>query len=105
MAFFSGPAAPSFLEGTIVILIFDAHVVASPKWANVQPIFEEYARLYPFMKARLDLSDLKTVKANLAAIKKTVEFDEEDPRYMPVTRDLSRDKRKMILDWINGGAP
>jgi hypothetical protein len=89
----------------IVVKVFNAHVVASPKWADVQPIFSEYARLYPFMKTQADLGDLANVKAKLAAIKKTMEFDETHPGYMPVTRDLSRDKKKVILDWINAGAP
>jgi len=32
-------------------------------------------------------------------------FHLTDPRYMPVTRDMSRDKRQRLIEWLNLGAP
>jgi hypothetical protein len=98
------PAAPDW-RGLVVVKVFDTHpAVANPKWADVKDILTPYARLYPMMKARLDLSDHATVKANKDAVKATLNYPETDPRYMPVSRDLSRDKKALVLRWIGKGA-
>ncbi|MCI0486812.1 MAG: Ig-like domain-containing protein [Blastocatellia bacterium] len=98
-------AAPDH-RGNIIVRVFDPHAaVASPTWAHVQAILTEYARLYPMMKGRMDLSDHATVRTNKDSIKTTLSYPETDPRYMPVSRDLSRDKKALIIRWINRGAP
>ena len=63
------------------------------------------------MKAFLDLSDHAKVKsyhtAHVGDERAQLFMDppESDPRYMPVTRDLSRNKRDMIRKWTNAGCP
>jgi hypothetical protein len=98
-------AAPDW-RGRILVKVFDTRAaVAKPKWADVQDIFEEYARMYPGMKAILDLASQGTVQGAKDRIKATLSYPITDPRYMPVSRDLSRDKRDLILRWIAAGAP
>lgn len=79
---------------------------ASPTWDDVQPIFSQYAKLYPFMtKNIVDLADYDAVKQSAADIRSVMTLPPSDPRYMPVTRDLSRGKQKMIINWIDAGTP
>lgn len=74
---------------------------ASPTWtADVQPIFQQYANLYPGMKQVLDLSDYGTVTGNLAAFKAVMNLPMSDPSHMPVTRDLSPANLAMINAWF-----
>jgi hypothetical protein len=103
---FSGPPAASTQEAVIMIKVFSALTApASPTWADVQPIFAEYANLYPSMKAMIDLSNQAMVKAIQARVLATISMDEDHPGYMPVSRDLSRDKKNLIIKWIALGAP
>jgi hypothetical protein len=89
-----------------MIKVFSALTApASPTWADVQPIFAEYANLYPSMKAMIDLSNQAMVKAIQARVLATISMDEDHPGYMPVSRDLSRDKKNLIIKWIALGAP
>jgi len=46
-----------------------------------------------------------TVRAAKDRIKTTLSYPLTDPRYMPVSRDMSRDKKALILRWIAAGAP
>jgi hypothetical protein len=93
-------------RGRIVVKVYDSFAnVASPTWAHVRDIFAQYARLYPSMKAILDLGVHATVRANKDRLRTTMTYPETDPRFMPVTRDMSRDKTTVILRWLNLGAP
>jgi hypothetical protein len=93
-------------RGRILVKVFDTHAaVAKPKWADVQDIFQEYARMYPGMKAILDLASQVVVQGSKDRIKATLSYSITDPRYMPISRDLSRDKKDLILRWIAAGAP
>jgi hypothetical protein len=80
-------------------------VVPSPTWADIEPIFDQYAKLYPFMRGIIDLSDPAAVQQFAARIRAAMSLPESDPRYMPVTRDLSAAKRKTIVNWLRKGAP
>ncbi len=81
-------------------------IPTSPTWADVEPIFSQYAKLYPFMTNNIvDLADYDAVKQSAASIRSVMTLPPSDPRYMPVTRDLSGDKQKMIIDWFDAGAP
>ena len=51
------------------------------------------------------LIGLLTVVKNLDAIKGVLTLPTTNPSYMQVTRDMSPDKVKMILRWIELGAP
>jgi hypothetical protein len=72
-----------------------------PTWVDVQPIFQEYANLYPVMRPIVDLSDFASVVAKRGLIKKVLSVPMTDPSYMPVTRDLSKAKQVMILRWLD----
>jgi hypothetical protein len=77
----------------------------APVWENVAPVLQQYAKLYPFMNNLLHISGPSTIQANIAAFKMVLNIPMTDPRYMPVTRDMSRDKRQLIIDWLDLGAP
>jgi hypothetical protein len=78
---------------------------ASTTWADVLPIFSQFHRMYPAMAAILDLTDLDSVRAGKAAIRSRLLLPMEDPGHMPVTRDLSKAKRDMVVTWIDAGCP
>jgi hypothetical protein len=96
----------SSLEAAVSILVFDsAPPIDHPTWADVQPVLNRYAALYPAMKRRLDLSDFAAVSKRSAEILDVLSLPFEDPGYMPVTRDLSASHRKLIQAWIEAGCP
>jgi hypothetical protein len=98
--------APLDPRALIIVRVFDAvPAVVSPKWADVRDTLVEYARLYPYMSTFVDLSDYAKVKAMAPAIDLTLSRNIDDAGYMPVTRDLSDGKSKMIRRWIKGGCP
>lgn len=106
--YWGSTASPSNQRGLIRVLVFDSHPVpANPTWTHVEPILKEYARLYSWMRSRLDIGVHATyaTQANRDIVKATLSYPEKDPRYMPVTRDLSRDKKDLIIRWLDNGAP
>lgn len=98
------PNFPPDPNNFVSVLVFDSFE-KEPTWANLKPIFEQYAKLYPFMKNLLNIADYMTDKQNIASLQMVLNIPITDPRYMPVTRDMSRDKRQTIIDWLNSGAP
>jgi hypothetical protein len=73
-----------------------------PTWfGSIQPIFQQYANLYPVMKPIVDLADYDSVCANVRMLNLAFGLELEDPNSMPVTRDLSAAKRKTILRWLS----
>ena len=72
---------------------------------NVEPILLSYANLYPVMKPFINLSNYESVTNNAAAISSMLSLPITDPNYMPVTRDLSDAKSKMILSWLSETPP
>lgn len=86
------------------VLVFDSFE-KPPTWANIKPILDQYAKLYPFMDSIFQLNNPAVIQQNIAAFQMVLNIVDTDPRYMPVTRDMSRDKRQRILDWLSNGAP
>jgi hypothetical protein len=88
-------------------LVFSGYEVpAEPDWmCDVQPIFQQYANLYPVMRPIVDLSDYASVVSRQAALLNVFGRKWEDPNYMPVTRDLSGPKQEMILKWLGQSPP
>ena len=78
---------------------FDAERAADVGPA-LQPIFQQYANLYPVMDGILDLSDYDSVVRAPRPAAARVRAGPSDPNSMPVTRDLSRAKRAAILRWL-----
>jgi hypothetical protein len=74
---------------------------ANPTWEDqVQPIFDEYMRIYPGMKQILDLTQLSVVQENLDALLSALSLPFGAPHMMPVTRDLSTQKIDVIKIWL-----
>ncbi len=76
-----------------------------PKWADIKPLFALYSKMYPSMTAILNLSDVNAVIAGKNEIRARLLLSPEDAGYMPVSRDLSAHKKKMIIRWIDAGCP
>jgi hypothetical protein len=83
-------------------LVWSAYTApAQPTWASdVQPIFQQYANLYPVMRPIVDLSNFDNVVARGPLVTHVLKLPVTNAMYMPVTRDLSRAKRDMILKWL-----
>ena len=86
----------------ISVLVWTAFTPDSPPtwWGRLQPIFQQYANLYPIMKDFVDLSSYESVAENRELLLLAFGLDVEDPNSMPVTRDLSPAKRSAILSWL-----
>ena len=99
-------AFPPDSNGALSVLVFDTFK-GKPTWASVGPFLSQYAKLYPFMDSLFPpgLGDPKIYQQNIKAFESVLSFPISDPRYMPVTRDMSRDKRKTLLAWLKAGAP
>ena len=97
---------PPDSNGALSVLVFDTFKGA-PTWASVGPFLSQYAKLYPFMDSLFPpgLADPTVYQQNIDAFEAVLNFPETDPRYMPVTRDMSRDKRNVLLAWLAAGAP
>lgn len=78
----------------------------APAWFDdMQPIFTQYANLYPVMDTIIDLSDYEDVARHADLLAFAFGLPDADPNQMPVTRDLSPGKRKAILQWLNTRGP
>lgn len=90
------------LEPLTALVFDDYEIPADPTWfADVQPILKQYANLYPIMSERLvRLDEYESVREHRAILQFAFSRDLDDPNSMPVTRDLSRAKRRMILNWL-----
>jgi len=96
----AGPPQPGGQPLTCLLFV-STQGPAQPTWTNdVQPIFAQYAKIYPGMKQVLDLSDYDTVVANLETFNTVMNVPMSDPRHMPVTRDLAPAQLAMINAWF-----
>ena len=97
------------LNSLIVILAWNHYTVKGnePTWLDdVFPIFKQYANLYPVMTENfLDLGNYYDVLNHRKAIKMSLELPLSHPNHMPVTRDLSTSKRKVIVEWLSREKP
>ncbi|BBH15555.1 hypothetical protein [Chromobacterium haemolyticum] len=88
----------------VSVLAFDRVPVPDhPTWYHdIRPIFVQYGNLYPIMsKYVVDLGDYDSVVRHVDILKLAFSLPMSDPNHMPVTRDLSDDKRAIILKWLN----
>ena len=96
------------LNSYFVIRVFDRFKYQDPPTWNddVYPIFKKYANLYPIMTLNyVDLGNYHEVTKHIFHINMTMHLPYTHPNYMPVTRDLSRDKRNMIFEWLSNPCP
>ena len=94
------------LENSVfVILVFDEYKPKGlePTWLDdIYPTFKQYANLYPVMTENfVDLGNYYEVVDKRKIIKMTMQLPVSHPNYMPVTRDLSKSKREVILRWLS----
>jgi hypothetical protein len=86
----------------ISFLVWSGFTPANPvTWNDLQPIFQQYANLYPVMNRFLNLADYDSVVAHAHLLKLAYGLNPADPNAMPVTRDLSPAKRNAILSWLD----
>lgn len=92
---------------TIMSLVWTQYdIPEEPTWIrDIQPIFLQYYNLYPVMKSILDLSSYHAVVNRKEILKLVFGLDVHDPNYMPVTRDLSDNKKAMIMKWLSMDLP
>jgi len=81
-----------------------------PTWnTGIGEIFRAYGNLYPYMTTTLavdlDLVVYDQVADRAAEIEKRLGLPDTDPRYMPVTRDLSGQRKQAILFWLRNPGP
>lgn len=87
----------------VVIHLYDAYTAPEhPTWFDdVRPILAPYATQYPLMTQRVvDLSDYDAVSDRRNILSFALSLGMNDPNYMPVTRDLSLAKQRMIRRWL-----
>ncbi|MEY4484954.1 MAG: hypothetical protein RL693_2406 [Verrucomicrobiota bacterium] len=90
----------------ISILLWSGFTPANPvTWTDLQPIFQQYANLYPVMNRFLDLGNYEAVVKNARLLLLAFGLNPADPNSMPVTRDLSPAKRDAILAWLKNPLP
>lgn len=76
--------------------------IDNPTWDDVQPILQQYANLYPVMSQGMFDFSKQSVADSAAFIMKFVfDKDIDDPDQMPVTRDLSSSKRRMLINYFS----
>ncbi len=76
-----------------------------PTWfGSIQPVFQQYANLYPVMQRFLNLGNYESVCAHVPLLALAFGLNPADPNSMPVTRDLSAAKRAAILRWLTDTA-
>ncbi len=99
---YGSPEQPDRPWGRLAVRVFDPHPVpAAPTWeADVQPIFQRFANLFPAMNHVLDLSNYNQVVRYGPMIVEKMLAPVQSPGYMPITRDLSPGKRDMIVKWL-----
>ena len=100
------PANIDFLfVSEFAFLVFSTVNYAKPyTWIDhVQPIFRQYYHLNKAMALVLNLSDYNSVTkpTNIGLIRLAMSQDFNNPNFMPVTRDLSPTKTRMILNWLD----
>ncbi len=87
----------------VSVLLWDAWPIPdTPTWhRDIQPILEQYGNLYPIMSRHLvNLGDYDSVVKHLKPLELSFALPVSDPNSMPVSRDLSANKRAGILKWL-----
>ena len=89
------------MNSAILIHVYDdVNANRQPTWlADILPVFQVYANLFPVMRDFLDLANYQSVVEKKCHIITSMSLDFEDPQFMPVTGDLSPGKTEMILNW------
>ncbi len=93
-------------DKVIVHLRDEFHVPAKPNWSDVKPIWVQFGNLYPIMSHHImDFNIRKDILAQKNILHFAFTREIEDPLYMPVTRDLSRNKMETLVKWLTTTSP
>jgi hypothetical protein len=102
----SGSAYPFNPWDFISILVWDEFAPKDVSWNGcVRDILIQYANLYPIMRRFVDLSNYQSVCEHRELLDQALNLPEEDPNFMPVSRDLSPAKREAISRWLKNELP
>ena len=72
-----------------------------PKWSDIASTMQQFSNLYPIMsKYLVDLGSREAVLERADILIFAFSQEITSPMYMPVTRDLSENKRKTILAYL-----
>ena len=93
----------------VVIHVWDQYKIKGEEhtWLDdVYPIFKQYANLYPVMTDNfVNLGNYYDVINHKKAIQMSLQLPISHPNHMPVSRDLSKSKRKVIIEWLSKDKP
>lgn len=97
------PAMPGVLPMSITTHLRDYFPIPeTPTWSHIKPIMVQFANLYPIMsRFFINFADPHALSNKKDILKFAFTRDIHDPIYMPVTRDLSENKRLTILKWLD----
>jgi hypothetical protein len=107
---FTHPYTMDSLQPITLLVFDDSPTVTNPTWwQDVEPVFRQYARLYPSMRDLIDLSDYASVTNQAFGIPQKIQMalslPMEHPAFMPVSRDMSLRIRNMVLTWFKNNMP
>jgi hypothetical protein len=97
------PASGSVMPDNFIAIHLRDHyeIPAKPVWSDIKPTMIQFANLYPIMsKFFINFSDPDALIAKSELLIFAFDRDIHDPIYMPVTRDLSENKRLTIIKWL-----
>lgn len=98
------PAARQQQFDKLAVMVFSAFEAQDdPEWETIAPILRMYANLYPVMsKGLFDFANRQRFEDTAALMRFAFgKTNPNDPDYMPVTRDLSANKRRTILAYLD----
>lgn len=82
------------------------NVPASPTWTDVAHIWLQFGNLYPIMsKHIMNMSKMDDIIKHKDILLFAFTRDFNDPVYMPVTRDLSKNKMDTLIKWLKEPKP
>lgn len=96
------PAMPGPFPMSVTAHLRDEFTIPEkPVWSDISDIMIQFANLYPIMsKFFINFADPQALIAKKEVLQFAFTRDINDPIYMPVTRDLSKNKRLTILKWL-----
>lgn len=106
IGFYVGTPVTANRRGQIFVRVFESVTIPdTPQWSDVRDFLTGYARLYPSMTLIFDLSVERVVRTNRGLLATAVQRPETSPSYMPVSRDLSRDRKALLVKYLTTVGP
>ena len=102
----NGVAVPN-LSDKLSVLVWNNFTPDDPiTWhGSMREVMTQYGNLYPIMtkdaNIRLDLAEYEQIATQRQRILHVINLSENDPAYMPVSRDMSRAKLAALKKWLD----